>query len=105
MECPMLTVHAGRCYKSLINSGAAISLLQYSTYQNIEDSFKIPIQPTAAKLNTGDGSPLTVLGMTALYLWIAELTFTHNFVICDRLLDTGIIFGIAIQKKFSLSYP
>ena len=42
--------------------------------------------------------------MTALHLRIAEFKFTHNFVICDRLLDTEIIFSIDIQKKFSLSY-
>ena len=104
MDCPTITVHAGRHYKALINSGAAISLLQYSTYQRIEDSFKTPIQPTTAKLNTADGSPVTALGMTALHLRIAEFKFNHNFVICDRLPDTEIIFGIDIQKKFSLSY-
>ena len=47
---------------------------------------------------------MTTLGMTALHLRIAEFKFTHNFVICDRLLDMEIIFGIDIQKKFSLSY-
>ena len=47
---------------------------------------------------------MMALGMTALHLWIVEFKFTHNFVICDKLLDTEIIFGIDIQKKFSLSY-
>ena len=47
---------------------------------------------------------MTTLGMTALHLRISEFKFTHNFVICDRLPDTEIIFGIDIQKKFSLSY-
>ena len=47
---------------------------------------------------------MTALGMTALHLRIAEFKFTHNFVICDRLLDTEIIFGIDIQRKFPLSY-
>ena len=51
-----------------------------------------------------NGSPRTAFGMTALHLWIAEFKFTHNFIICNRLLDTEIIFGIDIQKKFSLSY-
>ena len=104
MDCPTITVHAGKCYKALINSGAAITLLQYSTYKNIEDSYKTPIQPTTAKLNTADGSPMMALGMTALHLRIAEFKFTHNFVICDRLLDMEINFGIDIQKKFSLSF-
>ena len=104
MDCPTITVHAGKCYKALIDSGATISLLWYSTYKNIEDSFKTPIQTTTAKLNTADGSPMTALGMTALHLRIAEFKFIHNFVNCDRLPDTEIILGIDIQKKFSLSY-
>ena len=47
---------------------------------------------------------MMALGMAALDLRIAEFKFTHNFVICNRLPDTEIIFGIDIQKKFSLSY-
>ena len=104
VDCSMKTVHAGKWYKALIDSVASISLPQYSTYKNIEDSYKTPIQPTTAKLNTADGSPMTALGMTVLHLRIAEFKFTHNFVICDRLPDTEIIFGIDIQKKFSFSY-
>ena len=105
MDCLTITVHAGKCYKALIDSGAAtISLLKYSTYQHIDDSFKTLIQPTTAKLNTVDGSPMTALGMTALHLRIADFKFTHNFIVCNRLPDTEIIFGIDIQKKFSISY-
>ena len=58
----------------------------------------------AAKLNTTDGSPMTTLGSTALHLCIADFKFTHNFIICNQLPDTELIFGIEIQKKFSLSY-
>ena len=47
---------------------------------------------------------MTALGMMELHLRIAEFKFTHNFIICNRLLDTEIIFGIDIQKKFSISY-
>ena len=105
MDCPTINVHAGKCYKALIDSGSAISLIEYSTYQHIDYSFKTPIQPTMAKLNTANGSPMTTLGMTALHLRTADFKFNHNFVICDRLQDTELIFGIDIQKKFSISYP
>ena len=91
MYCPTITVPTGKCYKALIISGAAISLLQYSTFQNIEDNFKTLIQPTTAKLNTAHGSTMTALDITALHLRIAEFKFTHNFVICNRLPDTEII--------------
>ena len=104
MDCQTITIHTGKCYKALIHSGAAISLIRYSTYQLIEDSFKTSIQPTTTKLNTAEGSPMRALGMTALHLRIVDFKFTHNFIICDRLPDTEIIFGIDVQKKFSLSY-
>ena len=58
----------------------------------------------AAKLNTTDDSPMMTLGSTALHLQIADFKFTHNFIICDQLPDMELIFGIDIQKKFSLSY-
>ena len=45
---------------------------------------------------------MTALGMTVLHLKIADFKFTHNFIICDRLPDTEIIFGIDVQKKFSI---
>ena len=104
MDCPTVTVHAGKHYQALIDSGAAISLIRHSTYKQIEDCYKMPIQPTAAKLNTADGSPMTTLGSTALHLHIVDIKFTHNFIICNQIPDTELIFGIDIQKRFSLSY-
>ena len=47
---------------------------------------------------------MSALGATALHLRIAEFKFTHNFIICDQMPETELIFGINIQKKFSLSY-
>ena len=105
MDCPTITGHhAGKCYKALTDLGAANLLIRYSTYQHIDNSFKTPIQPTSAKLNTADSFTMTALGMTALHLKIADFKFTHNFVICDRLPDTELIFGIDVQKKFSICY-
>ena len=99
-----MSVHTRKCYKALIDSGAALSLIRYSTYQLLDNIFKTPTQPTNTKLNMVDTSPMTALGMTALHLRIADFKFSHNFVICDRLPDTEIIFGIDVQKKFSISY-
>ena len=47
---------------------------------------------------------MSAIGTTALYLRIAEFKFTHNFIICDQLPEKELIFGIDIQRKFSLSY-
>ena len=64
----------------------------------------MPIQPTTAKLNTADSSPMSAIGTTALHLRITEFKFTDNFLICDQLPKTELIFGIDMQRKFSLSY-
>ena len=93
-DCPAVTTHAGKCYQELIDLGAAVSLLQYSTYKRIEDCYKTPIQPTTAKLNTADGSPMMTLGSTTLHLQIAEFKFTHNFIICDQLPDTELLLAL-----------
>ena len=47
---------------------------------------------------------MSAIGATALHLRIAEFQFMHNFIICDQLPETELIFGIDIQRKFSLSY-
>ena len=46
---------------------------------------------------------MTTLRSTALNLQIADFKFMYNFMICDQP-DMELIFGIDIQKKFSLSY-
>ena len=40
MDCPTITVHMVKCYKALIDSGAAIPPARYSTYKNIDNSWK-----------------------------------------------------------------
>ena len=50
MDCPTVTVHAGKYYKALIDSGAAISLIRHLTYKQMEDCYKTPIQPMPAIL-------------------------------------------------------
>ena len=86
--CPTIPVHAGKCYKALIDSGAAILLVRYSTYQRIDNSFKTAMQVTSIQLNTADGSPMTALGITTLQLPIADFEFSHHFIIWYRLPGT-----------------
>ena len=84
--------------------GSHYIITQVFHLQKIEDCYKTCIQPPTAKLNTGDGSPMSAIGTMALHLWIAEFKFTHNFIICDQLPETELIFGIDMQRTFSLSY-
>ena len=82
----------------------SFSLGRYSMYLNIHNSLKTAIQTTSIHLNTTDGSPMTTLVITTPQLWTADFKFSHNFIICDRLPDTEILFCIDVQKKFALSY-
>ena len=72
--------------------------------QSVDSSFKTPIQTTTTMLNTADESPMMALGMPAFHFRISDFKLTHTFIICNRLPDTEILFGIDIQKKNSFSY-
>ena len=103
-DCPTITVHAGKCDRALIGSGAAITLVRYSMYGNIDDHLKTAVESTSIHLNTADRSPMTALGITTLQLQIPDLKFLYTFIICDRLSNTKILFSIDVQKKFAPSY-
>ena len=90
--------------QSINRPGSCNIITQVFQLQKIENCYKSPIQPNTAKLNTADGFPMSAIGTTALHLRIAEFKFTHNFIICDQLPETELIFGSDMQRKFSLSY-
>ena len=53
-DCPTVTVPAGKRFKALIDSGAALSLAHTSVYNMIEDYYKTKILPAAVHLKTVD---------------------------------------------------
>ena len=97
-------MHAGKRFKALIHSGAALLLVCTSIYSIIEDCFKTKIVPAAVHVKTADGSAMYSLGKATLHLHITNFKFSHSFIICDKLLDTDILFGIDIQKRYSILY-
>ena len=102
-----LLYHNSPCRKTLQSTyrfRSCYLITQVFHLQKIEDCYKTPIQPTTAKLNTVDGSPVSAIGTMALHLRVTEFKFTHNFIICDQLPEMELIFGIDMQRKFSLSY-
>ena len=103
-DCPTVTVHADKRCKVLIDSGAALLLVNTSIYDMTEDQYKTKILPAAVHLKTVDESAMSSLGKATLHLHTANFKFSHTFIICDKLLDTDILFGINIQKRYSLSY-
>ena len=95
MDCPTITVHAGKCYKALIDSRAAVSLVRYSTYQNIDNNLKTSI----VNIDTPQYSGWITYDSIGYYYapsLIADFKLSHNF-------NIEILFGINVQKKFALS--
>ena len=103
-DCPTIMIHAGKCYKALIDLGAAISHIRYSTYQAIDSSFKTPKQATTTKLNTADGSPMTVLGITALHLRIGDFKLLIISLCVTDYETQKYYLELIPRKKFTLSY-
>ena len=44
-DCPTITVHTGKCYNALIDSGATISLLRYFTTKKLRIATRHPYNP------------------------------------------------------------
>ena len=103
-DCPTVTVHVGKRFKALNDSGAAISLAYTSVYSITEDCYKAKIMPAAVHLKTADESSMSSLGKATLHLCIADFKFSHNFIIWDKLPEADIVFGINLQKRYSLLY-
>ena len=60
--------------------------------------------PAAVHLKTADGSMMSSPGKATLNLQNANFKFSHTFIICDKLPETDILFGIYIQKRYSILY-
>ena len=100
-DCLTVTVHAGKCFKALIDSGDTISLMCTSLYNMIEDCYKTSILPAVIHLRTVDGSPMSFMGKATLHLCIANVKFSHTFFICDRLLETDFLLGLTYRNFLS----
>ena len=103
-DFPKVTVHIGKRFKALINSGAAISLAYTCVYNMIKDHYQIRILSAAVHLKMADTSLVSSLGKATLHLCNANSKFSHTSIICDKLPGTDILLGIDIQKRYPLSY-
>ena len=98
------TVDAAKRFKALTGSGAALSLAHTSIYNMTKDHYKTKILSAAVHLKTAEGSSMSSLGKATLHFHTANFKFFHTFVICDKLPETDLLFGIDIQKRYSLSH-
>ena len=103
-DCPTVTVHARKRFKALIYSCAACSIACTMVYSMTQDHYKTKILPADIHLKKADGSSMSSLDKATLHLHTAKIQVSHTFIICDKLQDTDILFGIGIQKRYSLSH-
>ena len=103
-DCPTVTVHAGKRFKTLTDSGAALSLVHTCVNNMIDDQYKTKIPSAAVFLRHQMDHVMYSLGKVTVHLHIANFKVSHTFVICDKLLDIDILFGIDTQKRYTLSY-
>ena len=61
-DCQTVKVHAGKCFKALIDPGYAISLMCTNVYNMIEDHYKTCLLPAALTIQTADESPMSPIG-------------------------------------------
>ena len=104
IRLPHSKVHIGNRFKALIDSGATLPLAHTSIYNMIKDCYKSKTLSAAVHLKTADGSSMSSMGKATLHLCTANFKFSHTFVIYDKLQETDILFGIDIEKGYSLSY-
>ena len=83
-DCHRVTVHAGKRFKTLIDSEAALLLVCTSACNMIEECYTTKLLHAAVHLKTVDGSSMSSLGKAALHLCIANFKFSHTFIICDK---------------------
>ena len=76
-DIPTVIVHAGKRFKAVIDSGAALSLVCTSVYSMIEDCYKTKMVPATVNLKTVDRSAMSSLGKATLHLCIANFKFSH----------------------------
>ena len=70
----------------------------------VEDHYKTSILPTGIHLKTAHRSPVSLMGKVTLHFCIVDFKFFHTFIIFDKLPEAAFLFGINLQKKYSLYY-
>ena len=70
----------------------------------LRTDMKTKILPAVVYLKTADRSSMSSLGKATLNHNIANFKFSHTFIICNKLPETDLLFGIDIQKRCSLWY-
>ena len=102
-ECPTVTVHAGKRFKAIIDSEAALSQVHTSVYSIIEFCYKTKIinKPKNSwwicNVFTGQGY------LTSLHSYLQVFWYLcHMWQLTGH--STDILFGIDIQRRCCLSY-
>ena len=104
-SCPEVAVYAGKCLATLVDSGAAVSLIHLQAYKLMPDTLKtaITLPGELETLATADGSPMHIIGHATITLHLKNLRVTHHFIVVESLM-TDVILGIDFQREYRISY-
>ena len=84
----------------LVDTGAMISVLPFSIYNQIDSYHKSPLQQTKKTVRAGNNSKCDVKGVADIDFQIADKYYKHPFYICGD--ATQPILGIDFQTKFDM---
>ena len=98
-------VYAGKRLATLVDSGAAVSLIYLQAYKLVSDTLKtaITLPGELETLTTADGSPMHIIGHATITLHLKNLRVTHHFIVVESLM-TDIMLGIDFQREYRISY-
>ena len=77
-------------YRSLVDSGAEISLISQKVFNNLK--YPVPLRRKRVQLQAANGSSLNVLGSVDLDFKLGGLKLTHSFTVVSNL-NRNIILG------------
>ena len=66
----------------LIDTGASISLLPQSFWEELQEEFKEVLQPSQVEIEVGNGGNLDSDGTTELTFLLSDYEFEHVFFVC-----------------------
>ena len=106
-DCPIGTVHAGKCFKVLTDSDTTVSLMCTSLYNMIEDCYKTCLLPAALNLQQHTDHPCLPWEKQLFQLFTSRYQISNFCILLScviNYLDADFHFAIDLQKWYSLSY-
>jgi hypothetical protein len=84
----------------LIDSGANISIVNYETYMDLNDSEKPSLKRYGIPMVTADGTPMKVYGCANFRFEIGDETCIYEYTLCIADIGVDVILGYDFLKDY-----